>query len=127
MKRDISVESDDQMEKIAEYSGKSRQALYEDWKPSIEHALAARLVLDKLIEAGAYVATDEDLAAEYQKQAEEMGISPDEVKAEYEKQGSVDYLKDQIKEKKFFDSVLANVVIKEGEAKTFLDFMNQNQ
>jgi trigger factor len=85
------------------------------------------LVLDKLIEAGAYVATDEDLTAEYQKQAEEMGISPDEVKAEYEKQGSVDYLKDQIKERKFFDSVLANVVVKEGEAKTFLDFMNQNQ
>jgi trigger factor len=127
LKRDMGVESDDQMERIAEYSGKSRQALYEDWKPSIEHALAARLVLDKLIESGSYVATDEDMTAEYQKQAEEMGISADEVKAEYEKQGSVDYLKDQIKERKFFDSVFANVLVKEGEPKTFLDFMNQNE
>ncbi|MCE5257011.1 MAG: trigger factor [Spirochaetaceae bacterium] len=127
LKREMGIESDEQMEKIAEYSGKSRQSLYEDWKPSAGHAISARLVLDKLIEAGSYIATDEELVAEYEKQSKEMGISADEVKAEYEKQNSVDYLKDQIKEKKFFDSVLSSVIVKDGEAKTFVDFMNGNE
>lgn len=127
LKREMGIDTDEKMEKIAAYSGKDRQSLYADWRPSIEHALASRLVLDKLIEAGSYVATDEDLAAEYEKQAKEMGISADEVKAEYEKQGSVDYIKDQIREKKFFDSVLSSVIVKEGDATTFLDFMNGNE
>lgn len=127
LKREMGIDTDEKMEKIAAYSGKDRQSLYADWRPSIEHALASRLVLDKLIEAGSYVATDEDLAAEYEKQAKEMGISADEVKAEYEKQGSVDYIKDQIREKKFFDSVLSSVIVKEGGATTFLDFMNGNE
>jgi len=54
------------------------------------------------------------------------GISPDEVKRST-KTGLGRLSEGSNKEKKFFDSVLANVVIKEGEAKTFLDFMNQNQ
>jgi len=127
LKREMGIDTDEKMEKIAAYSGKDRQSLYADWRPSIEHALSARLVLDKLIEAGSYVATDEDLSAEYEKQAKEMGISADEVKAEYEKQGSADYIRDQVKEKKFFDSVLSSVIVKEGDTTSFLDFMNGNE
>lgn len=127
LKREMGVDSDEKMERIAEYSGKNRQALYEDWKPLATHAIAARLVLDKLIEAGSYVATDEDLQAEYARQAEDTALSVDEVKAEYEKQKSVEYLKEQIRENKFFDSVLATAIIKEGEPASFVDFMGRNE
>lgn len=127
LKRETGIEGDEKMERIAEYSGKSRQQLYEDWRPAGQKAISGRLVLDKLIEAGAYLASDEDLAAEYARQAEGTSMSADEVKAEYEKRRSVEYLKDRIKENKFFDSVLASAVVAEGEKISFVDFMGRSE
>jgi trigger factor len=123
----MGVDTDDKMERIAQYSGKSRQQLYEDWKPAVEKAIAGRVVLDKLIEAGSFIATDDDLAAEYAKQAEGTSMSAEEVKAEYEKRQSVEYLKEHLREAKFFDSALASAVVKEGEAVSFVDFMGRNE
>ncbi|HWR10975.1 MAG TPA: trigger factor [Rectinemataceae bacterium] len=127
LKREMGIDTDEKMERIAEYSGKSREKLYEDWKPIVQKAISGRLVLDKLIEAGSFVATDEDLAAEYSRQAEGTSMSVEEVKAEYEKRQSIDYLKEHICENKFFDSVLASAVVKEGEAVSFVDFMGRNE
>jgi trigger factor len=127
LKREMGVDTDDKMERIAQYSGKSRQQLYEDWKPAVEKAIAGRVVLDKLIEAGSFIATDDDLAAEYAKQAEGTSMSAEEVKAEYEKRQSVEYLKEHLREAKFFDSALASAVVKEGEAVSFVDFMGRNE
>ena len=127
LKKEMGIDTDEKMEKIAEYSGKNRLQLYEDWKPTVQRAIAGRLVLDKLIEAGSFVATDEDLAAEYARQAEGTAMSAEEVKAEYEKRQSIDYLKEHICESKFFDSVLASAVFQEGEAVAFVDFMGRNE
>jgi len=49
------------------------------------------------------------------------------VKAEYEKRQSVDYLKERIRENKFFDSVLASATVKTGEPVAFVDFMRRNE
>ena len=127
LKREMGIDTDEKMEKIAEYSGKSRQQLYEDWKPTVQKAISGRLVLDKLIEAGSYVATDEDLSAEYARQAEGTALSVEEVKAEYEKRQSVEYLKERIRENKFFDSVLSSAIVKSGEKVAFVDFMGKNE
>lgn len=127
LKREMGIDTDEKMERIAEYSGKNRQQLYEDWKPAVQRAIAGRLVIDKLLEAGSFVATDEDLAAEYARQAEGTAMSSEEVKAEYEKRQSIDYLKEHIRENKFFDSVLASAVIKEGDSVAFVDFMGRNE
>jgi len=127
LKREMGIDTDEKMERIAEYSGKSRAQLYEDWKPLVQKAISGRLVLDKLIEAGSFVATDADLEAEYAKQAEGTSMSAEEVKAEYEKRQSVEYLKEHICENKFFDSVLASASVKEGEAVSFVDFMGRNE
>jgi len=127
LKREMGIDTDEKMEKIAEYSGKSRQQLYDDWRPTVQKAISGRLVLDKLIEAGAFVATDEDLAAEYARQAQGTAMSAEEVKAEYEKRQSVEYLKEQVRENKFFDSVLSSAMVKDGEAVAFVDFMGRNE
>jgi trigger factor len=127
LKREMGMDSDEKMEKIAEYSGKSRAQLYEDWKPAVQKAIAGRLLLDKLIEQGGFEASDEDLAAEYARQAEGTALSAEEVKAEYEKRGSVDYLKDRIRENRFFDSVFATASVKDGASVPYVDFMARNE
>ena len=127
LKREMGIDTDEKMEKIAEYSGKSRAQLYEDWKPAVQKAISGRLILDKLIEAGSYVATDEDLLAEYARQAEGTALSAEEVKAEYEKRQSVEYLKERVRENKFFDSVLSSATVKSGETVAFVDFMGKKE
>jgi trigger factor len=124
LKRDMGIDSDEKMESIAQYSGKSRQQLYEDWKPAVGKAIAGRLLLDKLVEKSGLEITEEDLSAEYARQAEGSAMSVEEVKAEYEKRQSVEYLKERMKETRFFDSLLATAKLGQGEKKSFVDFMS---
>ena len=124
LKRDMGIDSDEKMESIAQYSGKSRQQLYEDWKPAAGKAIAGRLLLDKLVEKSGLEITEEDLSAEYARQAEGSAMSVEEVKAEYEKRQSVEYLKERMKETRFFDSLLATAKLGQGEKKSFVDFMS---
>lgn len=127
LKREMGIDSDEKMEQIAEYSGKSRKALADEWKPAVEKSISARLILDKLIETGSYAASEEDIAAEYARQAEGTAMSVEEVKAEYEKHGSAGYIAEQIKERKFFDSVLSGATVKKGDPTGLVDFMGQHE
>jgi trigger factor len=124
LKRDMGIDSDEKMESIAMYSGKSRQQLYDEWKPAVTKAIAGRLLLDKLVEKSGLEITEDDLNAEYAKQAEGSAMSAEEVKAEYEKRQSVEYLKERMKETRFFDGVLAAAKLSQGEKKSFVDFMS---
>jgi trigger factor len=127
LKQEMGIDSDERMEKIAEYSGKSRKQLYEDWKPAVEKAIAQKLLLDALIEKSGASVSDEELEAEYARQAEGTALSPAEVKAEYEKRQSVEYLKERIKEKKYFDTAFASVTLLSGKESTYVDIIGINE
>lgn len=126
LKQQMGVDKDERMEMFLSLSGKTRDQLLQEWKPLAEKALASRVLLDKLIEAGAYSATDEEVDAEIAKEASRTTMSPAEIKAEYEKHGTIDYIKDDIKTRKFFDAVLSSAVVKETGPVAYLDFMRQN-
>lgn len=126
LKQQMGVDSDERMEMFLSLSGKTRDQLLQEWKPLAEKALASRVLLDKLIEAGAYSTTDEEVDAEIAKEASRTTMSPAEIKAEYEKHGTIEYIKDDIKTRKFFDAVLSSAVVKETGPVAYLDFMRQN-
>jgi trigger factor len=127
LKRQMGVDSDERMDLLAQISGRSRDQLFKDWAPQAEKALASRILLDKLVEAGGYTASDEEVNAEIAKEAAHTTMSPEEIKAEYEKHGSLEYLKDDIKVRKFFDAVLASAEIREGESRSYMDFMKESE
>jgi len=127
LKQQIGVDSDERLQMFLTISGKTREQLFQDWAPLAEKALSSRILLDKLIEAGAYTSTDEEVDAEIAKEATRTTMSPAEIKAEYEKHGTIDYIKDDIKAKKFFDAALASAKVKETAAVSYLDFMKENE
>jgi FKBP-type peptidyl-prolyl cis-trans isomerase (trigger factor) len=127
LKRQMGIENDDQLARILAYSGKSAAALVEEWKPSAEKAITTRLALEKLTEDGKYECTEADLEAEFARQASEAGLSVDEVKAEYEKRGSIDYLKDRVKEDKLMADLLAAAKIKKGDKVAFVDLIKDSE
>lgn len=127
LKQQMGVDSDERLQMFLTISGKTREQLFQDWAPLAEKALSSRILLDKLIEAGAYTSTDEEVDAEIAKEATRTTMSPAEIKAEYEKHGTIDYIKDDIKAKKFFDAALASAKVKETAAVSYLDFMKENE
>ena len=127
LKQEMGIDSDERMEKIAEYSGKSHVQLYEDWKPAVEKAIAHKLLLDALIEKSGISVSDEELEAEYSRQAEGTALSAVEVKAEYEKRQSVEYLKERIKERKYFDSAFESVRFIDGDKQRYVDIIGRNE
>ena len=86
----------------------------QEWRPSAEKSITTRLAIEKLVEEGKYECAEADLEAEFARQAAESSLSIDEVKAEYEKRGSMDYLRDRIKEDKLMADLLAAAKVTEG-------------
>jgi trigger factor len=127
LKRQMGIENEEQLARVLAYSGKSAAALVEEWKPSAEKAITTRLALEKLTEEGKYECTDADLEAEFARQAAEASLSIDEVKAEYEKRGSMEYLKDRVKEDKLMADLLSAAKVKNGDTVAFVDLLKDSE
>jgi trigger factor len=127
LKRQMGIDSDDKLDRILSFSGKTRASLVEEWKPSAEKAIATRLALEKLVEEGKYECSEAELEAELAKQAAEASMSLDEVKAEYEKRGSLEYLRDRIKEDKLMNAILAEAALAQGKKLSFMDLFKDNE
>jgi trigger factor len=127
LKRQMQIDADDKLDRLLSFSGKTRADLVEEWRPSAEKAILTRLVLDKLAEEGKYECSDADLEAEFKRQADENSVSVEEVKAEYEKRGSMEYLKDRIKEDKLMADVLAAAKVKSGKKQRYVDLIKENE
>ncbi|GAB6275985.1 MAG: trigger factor [Rectinema sp.] len=126
LKRQMGVDNDERLDMLLSISGKTKEQLLQEWKPLAEKALSSRMLLDKLIESGAYSATDEEVDAEIVKEAAHTTMSHAEIKTEYEKHGTIEYIKDDIKTRKFFDVVLSSASVKEAASVSYLDFMKEN-
>ncbi|MDP3177932.1 MAG: trigger factor, partial [Spirochaetaceae bacterium] len=127
MKRQMGLDADDKFDRMLSYSGKTRADLAEDWRPSAEKAIATRLILEKLLADGTYECSDADLEAEFARQAEEAGVQIADVMAEYEKRGSMDYLKDRVKEDKLMADIIAAAKVAKGPAAAFVDLLKDSE
>jgi trigger factor len=127
LKRQMGLDTEDKLDRILSYSGKTRSSLIEEWRPSAEKSITTRLAIEKLVEEGKYECSEADLDAEFARQAAESSLSIDEVKAEYEKRGSMDYLRDRIKEDKLMAALLASASVKKGAKVPFVDLLKDSE
>lgn len=127
LKQQMGMDSDEKLDRVLSFSGKTRADLLNDWRPNAEKAIATRLLLEKLTEVGKFECTDADLDAEFKRMSEESSLSVDEIKAEYEKRGSLEYLKDRIKEDKLLADIIAASKVKKGKKLSFVDLFADNQ
>lgn len=125
--RQMGIEDESRMDRIVENSGRDKAGLFAEWRPSAEKALKTRLVLEKLVADGKYETNDADLEAEYAKMAGDGALSVEEVKAEYQKRGMVDYLKDRVREDKLMNDIIAAGKLKKGKKKAFVDLFEANE
>ena len=69
--------------------------------------------------------TDEDVQKEFQRMAGENGVEIDEVKKHYNEQALIN-LKEDIREQKITDILLAENSLNPGKKENYLDFMTDN-
>jgi len=107
-------------------SGKDMESIQNEWRPSAERGLHSRLIIETLMEQEKIEASDEELEKELETMAAESNTPIEEVKKYYQEENARDYLKDNIRERKFFDMLLAENTIKPGKKEKYLDIMEYN-
>jgi trigger factor len=114
------------MLQILELQGKTKEDLFNEWRPQAEKSLKIRLLINAMIDKEKIEVTDEEVENLIKEHAEEASMDPKELKAYYEKNGYLDVLTHDLKEKKLFDRILeANQITKGSEVK-FIDILQGN-
>jgi trigger factor len=107
-------------------SGKTAEEIQEGWRPAAENALHSRLIVETLMEEQKFESSDEEIEKELETMAAESGISLEEVKKYYKGEDMMERLRDDIRERKLYDLLLAENTAKKGNKIKYLEFMENN-
>ena len=97
----------------------------DQWREEAQKALHSRLIIETLMEEQKIEVSDEDLEKEFESIAAANDVSIEEIKKHYDENALL-YLKEDIKEKKITDILLAENNFKPGKKENYLDFMTDN-
>jgi trigger factor len=116
----------DELEKKTEKPGRSKSLLFEGWRPEVVRALQLKLIVNTLIQNLGIGADDKDIEKEFEVHSRETGASVEKIEKYYESDQMREYLKEQIRERKFLDLLLAENTIKKGPHTKYLDLVSNN-
>jgi trigger factor len=117
---------EERMAQLREKPGEGADSIMEGWRPGAIKALQSRLIVETLIIDQGMEAFDEEVEKEFEALAADSGTSLDEVKKYYEQEQMLEYLKEDIKERKLFDLMLSENTIKKGKPEKYLDLIPNN-
>ncbi|MFI3257133.1 MAG: trigger factor, partial [Spirochaetales bacterium] len=90
-----------------------------------EKMLKSRLIVEQLLKDRNIDITPEEVKAEYEKIAKEASISLEEVENYYADAQKNEYLIDDMKEQKLYSQLFSEVSVSKGEKKTFADLFKK--
>jgi len=96
------------------------------WRPSAEKAIHSRLIVEKLMEDQHIEADDDEIEKKIEEIAAESDMSREDLIKRYGGDMAREYFKDEVREWKLFDMLLAENNIKTGSKTNYLDFMKDN-
>jgi trigger factor len=116
----------DQLQKTICSGGRSLEDVQESWRPGLIKALHSRLIVETLIKQLNLEAGDGDLEKEIEELSAGDKERAEEFKKYYEQEQVKEQLREEIKERKFFDILLAENTVKPGKRGNYLDLMSDN-
>lgn len=115
----------EQLEKMITASGQTKEAMLTEWTGDCEKMLKSRIIVDALLREKNISVTPEEIDAEYQKIADQNGISVEEVKKHYDDPRAKEYLIDEAKEQKLYEELYKQVKVTKGDKVSFKDLFSQ--
>lgn len=119
--------NEEQVLSLLQAQGRTKENLLEEWRDGAGKRVQAQLAVQKMLEAEEVDVTDEEVEAELARMAESGGAPLEQLKAYYEQQNMMDYVRREVRERKLFDTLLADAKLKKGEKQSFLDLMGRNE
>jgi trigger factor len=123
--RRFNINQNELMDNLAK-TGQDPQKMREEWRPEAERALKTRLIVETLMEELKLEASEQDLDEEIKRRAA-LPDSPGDFEQYYKQEQVREYLKEDIKERKLFDLLIAENKIKKGKKRTYLDLMGNKE
>jgi trigger factor len=97
------------------------------WYSAAERSLRSRLIMETLIKEQKLEVNDEEVTKHLETMAAESGATLEEVKKYYQEDDEKESLTQELKERKFFDVLLAENTIRPGKEMNYLDLMRNNE
>ena len=107
--------------------GESRDQLMEHTRPLVERRTRYMLVRDRLAQAEGIEISDEDLDRHLAQQAEARGVDAEELRAQYERQNALGYVRDELRHEKLYDRLIAASAVSPGAETSYVDLIGANQ
>ena len=105
---------------------RTKETLMDEWREGAVTRIRGQLAVQKMLELEEIEATDEEVDADLDRQAEQGGASKEQIKQYYESQNMTDYLKREVRERKLFDALLEDTKTKKGEKMSYVDLIGGN-
>ncbi len=118
---------EEQISRMLQSQGNSREKLEEEWKPNAKISLTHRLLTHELLEKEKIEISDEERDAHLSEQAESSSMNVEDVKNYYKNNNMMEYLNNDLKQRKLFDNLLENIKTQKGKKVKFLDLLQGNQ
>lgn len=115
----------EKLDRMVAASGQKKEDMLKEWTGDAEKMLKSRIIVDSLMKAKNISVTPEEIEAEYQKIADDNGLSLDEVKNHYSDPRAKEYLIDEAKEQKLYKDIFAEVKVSKGDKISFADLMKR--
>ena len=107
--------TEEQLEKFMQMQGSTKEAIQNEWKEDAEKTIKTQLIMDRIREKEDFEIPEEELNAECEKQLKNV---PDSEKDSYK-----DMIKDEMQFAKVLPYLIENNTFKEGEKKSYGDYM----
>ena len=118
------------LQKMMEQNSQDIQAILDGWRPDAVRALHSRLIVETLMEELKLEVSDEEVDREIENittaGGESSANTAEEIKKYYQEEKVKDYLREDLKERKFFDILLEKSIIKAGKKTNYVDLMGNN-
>ncbi len=116
----------EQLEQILTAQGSSKETVMAEWRPSAKERLRRSLVTSKLLELESIEVSDEDAEEQIREDARSRNADEEKILEYYKSQGMLSYVKQDISEKRLFDSLLERCTIKKGPKLSYVDVVEEN-
>lgn len=115
----------EELDRIVASSGQKKEDMLKEWTGDAEKMLKSRIIVDSLLKARNISVTPEEIDAQYQKIADDNGLTLEEVKNHYSDPRSKEYLIDDTKEQKLYKQIFDEVKVSKGDKISFDELMKR--
>lgn len=114
---------EEQVMRILTMQNKTKEGLFEEWKPSVVNKVKGQLIIGKIIEIEKVEASESEIDEEIKEQALQSGMPEEEFRKYLDDNNMKSYITHSLQEKKAYSMLEESSTIKKGEEIKFIDFI----